>query len=122
MDEHSNNEGADIMSDKALVILSTGEKDKAITGLLWATNALKNRWMEDVKVLFFGPFESLLAEDEEVQKWASQLFEYQTPTACKFISDSNQVSEKLTSLGVQIEYVGQMVADYIKEGYAPMVF
>lgn len=36
------------MSDKAIVIISTAEAEKAYTGLMYAVNALKNRWMEDM--------------------------------------------------------------------------
>ena len=108
--------------DKVLIILSTAEKDKALTGVLYATNLLKHKWLEDVKLCFFGPFEALLAEDKEVQERVAQLAEYQVPVACKFVADNDGVSDKLSQLGIQIEYVGQMVSDYIKEGYVPMVF
>jgi hypothetical protein len=110
------------MDKKVLVILSTAEKEKALTGVLYATNAIKNQWLKDVKLCFFGPFEALLAEDTEVQGWVAQLAEYQAPVACKFISDSRGISEKLTALGIEVEYVGKLVSDYIEDGYIPMVF
>lgn len=110
------------MGNKVLVILSTAEKQKALTGILYTSNALKNKWLEEAKVCFFGPFESLLAEDEEVQKAVAQLAEYQAPVACKFVSDNSGVSDKLSQLGIQLEYVGQMVSDYINDGYVPLVF
>ena len=46
------------MSSKALIILATGEKEKALAGVLYARNAQKNNWLEDVKIIFFGPFEN----------------------------------------------------------------
>lgn len=110
------------MNQKILFILSTAEKDKALTGVLYATNVLKNKWFDDVKLCLFGPFEALLAEDKEVQQWVAQLVEYQVPVACKFIADGHHASEKLGQLGIQVEYVGEMVSNYIKEGYIPMVF
>jgi len=110
------------MSSNVLIILSTGEKEKALTGLLYAVNAQKNKWLEDVKVIFFGPFEKLVCEDDEVVDAASQLLEYQTPVACKFLSDQDGVSDKLGDLGFDVQYVGSMVSDYIKKGYTPMVF
>ena len=110
------------MSSRVLIVLSTGEKEKALTGLLYAVNAQKNKWLEDVKVIFFGPFEKLVCEDDEVVDAASQLLEYQTPVACKFLSDQDGVSDKLSELGFDVQYVGSMVSDYIKKGYTPMVF
>lgn len=114
--------GVDTLDQKLLIILSTAEKEKAITGLLYASNVLKHVWLNDVKLCFFGPFETLLAEDEEVQHWVAQLTELQIPVACKFISDSHGVSEKLGQLGIKVEYVGELVSNYIKDGYVPMVF
>jgi hypothetical protein len=46
-----------------MVIISTAEKDKALTGILYAKNAQKNNWVDDVRVIFFGPFENLVCED-----------------------------------------------------------
>ena len=110
------------MEKKVLIILSTAEKDKAMTGILYATNALKNEWLSEVKLCFFGPFEKLLAEDEEVQKYVDELANLQPPVACKFISDNQGVTEKLTLLGIETQYVGKLVSDYINEGYVPLVF
>ena len=110
------------MTTKVVIILATGEKEKAIAGILYAKNAQKNKWLEDVKVIFFGPFESLVCDDEEVAQEASQLLDYQTPVACKFLSDHSGRSDKLQELGFDVEYVGSMVSNYIKEGYAPMVW
>jgi len=51
------------MAAKVLVIISTAEKEKALTGLMYAVNAQKNRWVAHLKVIFFGPFENLLTSD-----------------------------------------------------------
>ena len=110
------------MAAKVLIILATGEKEKALAGILYAKNAQKNRWLEDVKVVFFGPFESLVCDDEEVTQEASQLLDYQTPVACKFLSDHAGKSDKLQDLGFDVEYVGSLVSTHIKEGFVPMVW
>ena len=110
------------MSSKVLIVISTAEKDKAMTGMLYALNAQKNGWLEDVKVFFFGPFENLVSEDEDVLDAALQLKEFQTPIACKFLSDRDGASEKLAEYGFEVEYIGSMISNYIKQGYIPMVF
>ena len=111
-----------IMSAKVMVIISTAEKDKALTGILYAKNAQKNKWVDDVRIIFFGPFENLVCEDDDVIKAASELLDYQTPIACKFLSDRSGTSDKLTELGFNVEYVGALISDSIKAGYVPMVF
>lgn len=110
------------MSSKVMVIVSTAEKDKALTGIMYAVNAQKNKWVEDLKVIFFGPFENLLCEDEEVVQAASRLLEYETPIACKFLSDRDGISEKLEKIGINVDYVGSIISGYIEKGYIPMVF
>ena len=110
------------MASKVVIILATGEKEKAFAGILYAKNCQKNKWLDDVKVIFFGPFESLVCDDEEVAQEASQLLEYQTPVACKFLSDHSGKSETLENLGFDVDYVGSKVSNYIKEGYVPMVW
>jgi hypothetical protein len=110
------------MNSKVLVVISTAEKEKALTGIMYAANAQKHKWIQDLKVIFFGPFERLLCEDDEVVKAASELLEYQTPIACRFISDSEGITEKIEKLGYEIQYAGTIISDHIKEGYTPLVF
>ena len=110
------------MASKVLIILSTGEKEKALTGLLYARNSQKKKWLDDVKVVFFGPFETLVCRDEEVSEAAAELLQHQTPIACKFLSDQEGTSDRLVELGFDVDYVGSLVSNYIKEGYVPLVF
>lgn len=110
------------MASKVMVIISTAEKAKALTGIMYAVNAQKNKWIDDVKVIFFGPFENLICEDDEVVNAASQLLDYETPIACKFLSDRDDVSAKLENLGYTVDYVGSMISAFVEDGYIPMIF
>lgn len=113
------------MSDKIIAIISTSEAGKARTGVMYALNSLKHGWLEDVKIFFFGPAEQLLLEDKEIQNMVKefQLME-ENAVACKFIADRDGLSEKITDLDmdIQVEYVGKMISDYVKQGYTPMVW
>ena len=110
------------MASKIMVIVSTAEKDKALTGIMYAVNAQKNKWVDDLKVIFFGPFENLVCQDEQVAQAASRLLDYETPIACKFLSDRDGISESLEKMGINVDYVGSLISGYIEEGYIPMVF
>ena len=111
------------MNNKILIIISTSDAGKARTGAMYALNALKHGWMEEVKIIFFGPAQDLLLTDEELQK---KIREYQeieeAVVACKFISDRDKKSEQLSEFGIQVEYVGEMISNYIHEGYVPIVW
>ena len=110
------------MNAKVLVIISSGEKEKALTGLMYARNAKERGWMDEVKVIFFGPSENLLVQDEDIEDMAKQISQTEKPVACKFLSDRDGISEKIEEIGVNVDYVGTIISDLIKEGYAPLVF
>ncbi len=110
------------MSSKVLVIISSGDSEKALTGLMYARNAMSFGWMEDVKVIFFGPSQRLLVENEQVKKAAKEMADQEKPFVCKFISDQDGTSEKIQGLGLKVEYVGPVISDFIQDGYVPMVF
>ena len=111
------------MDGKLVVIISSSDAEKARTGAMYAVNALKHGWMAEVKIFFFGPAQELLLEDAELQNYVK---EYQameeSAIACKFISDRDNKSRQISELGIQVEYVGRMISDLIKEGYIPMVW
>ena len=110
------------MSAKLLIIIATGEKEKAKTGMMYARNAIKHRWLEDVKVVFFGPSERLVAEDEDMAKRAQEIAKLSECVACKHISDTESLSGNLSKLGIKIEYVGPIISNLIEDGYIPMVW
>ncbi|MHA1136306.1 MAG: hypothetical protein ACTSSE_07460 [Candidatus Thorarchaeota archaeon] len=110
------------MSDKLLVIISSGDREKVLTALMYAKNTIKYGWIPDVRTIFFGPAENLLASDSDVKTSAAELANYGTPIACKFLSDRDGISEHIEAIGVEVDYVGSMIADLLKDGYVPMVW
>lgn len=93
-----------------------------MTGLMYAKNAVENEWMGDIKVVFFGPSERLIVEDEDIQKYAIEISDTSDCFACKYLSDEDDISDEIEKLGVKVEYVGSIISDYINEGYTPMVW
>ena len=41
------------MSSKLLVVIATSDKEKALTGMMYAHKTLEEGWMDQVKVIFF---------------------------------------------------------------------
>jgi len=110
------------MSDKLLVIIATGDREKALTALMYAKNTIKYGWLSDVKVIFFGPSENLLVSDTDVTASATELANLSHPLACQFLSDRDNISERIERIGIEVDYVGTIIADLLKEGYSPMVW
>jgi len=111
------------MSDKIVVVISTAEKEKVYAGMMYALNALKQGWMNEVRLVFFGPSEKLLLTDKEMQKYLKEYLELKgEAAACKAISDVDNTSEKIGAMGIQVEYVGEMISNLVKTGFTPMVW
>ena len=110
------------MSSKILVIIATRDREKILTAIMYARNTIAQNWLEDVKVMFFGPSEKLLVEDQEIALEAQKLANIGETIACRFLSDRDKISDKISKLGVTVDYVGTSIAKLIKEGYIPMVW
>ena len=111
------------MHDRVIVIIATAEAAKARTGAMYALNAMKHGWLEDVKLVLFGPAETLFLEDVEFQDLVRQYMDLaKTPLACKFLSDRDGSSGRLRDLGLDVQFVGAPISEAIREGYLPMVW
>lgn len=89
---------------------------------MYASKAIANGWLDEVQVLFFGPSERLLVENEAIAGTAKEIAAVRPPIACRFIADRDGIADSIAELGLKIEYVGTIIADHIKQGYVPMVF
>jgi hypothetical protein len=110
------------MRSKLLAIIATSDREKALAGLMYVHNVLKNKWLDDVKVVFFGPSEKLAIHDDEILRFIKDITASTDCFACKAISDKEGLSERLEEAGVKAEYVGTIVSNAIKDGYLPMVW
>ncbi len=89
---------------------------------MYAKNAIKHQWLDEVKVVYFGPSEQLIYNDLDVANAAIEVAGMGESFACKAISDRDGISEKIDSMGVKVEYVGGIISEHIKQGYVPMVW
>lgn len=116
------------MTNKLLVIISSGEEapDKAMTGMMYAINAKKHKWLDDVNLMFFGPSENMIAKaapETQIGQMLKQAFDLgMTPIACKAISDGSNLTTELKGLGIETEYVGTIISSYIKKDYQVLTF
>jgi hypothetical protein len=112
------------MATKLLVILSSGDREVALdVGLIYPLNAIKNRWMDDVKLIVFGPSEKLAAYDTEVQGKLKELMEAGINViACKWCADRMNITSLIEKAGIQVEYVGPIISQLIKDGWASLAF
>ncbi len=112
------------MATKVFSIISSADREVALeVGLVYPLNAAKNKWMEEVKVIFFGPSERTLAADNEVQARVKELLAVGIEVmACKWCSDRMGITAALEQAGVKVLYVGPVITRLIKDGWAPLTF
>ena len=111
------------MSHKVVVIIGTAELAKAEAGLMYAVNATKYGWLDDVKLFFFGPAEELLLVDEDLQELLREYHRQEkTAVACKFLADREGSGDDLAAMGLEVSYVGEKISQLIKDDYIPMVW
>jgi len=104
---------------KVLIWLASGDRAKLMPGLLWGVNAKRNQWVDEVRVVVFGDSEQTVLHDDElfamVQEIEGALF-------CRRVAEVEGTVEALESKGAELAYVGQPIAQAIKEGYAVVTF
>jgi hypothetical protein len=112
------------MPSKFFALVSSADREVALeVGLIYPLNAAKKGWMDEVKVIFFGPSEKVVANDAEVQGRIKELLEAGVEVlACKWCADRMGISEKLEATGVKVVYVGSIISDLLKEGWASLTF
>ena len=112
------------MATKVFVILSSGDREVALeVGLVYPLNAAKNKWMDEVKLIIFGPSEKVAAYDTKVQERLKKLQEAGVEVmACKWCADRMNITDKLEEVGIKVVYVGTVISQLLKDGWASLTF
>ena len=112
------------MATKVFVLLSSGDREVALeVGLVYLLNAAKKKWLDEVKLIIFGPSEKLAAYDAEVQEKLKELQEAGIEVmACKWCADRMNITDKLEAAGIPVVYVGSIISGLLKDGWASLTF
>lgn len=114
------------MSHKLLVIISSGQenKEKAITGLIFAREMKKNNRSEKVGLIFFGPSERLIASGEkDIDETFKTVREAGIePFACSAIAKRDNIEPMLAQRNIAMEPISKVIARYLDEGFVPITF
>ena len=112
------------MANKVFCIISDSDREQALeVSLVYPANCAKNKWLDEVKVIFFGPSEKLAAFDRQVQEKIKELKDHGVEVlACKWCSDHMGITAPLTAQGITVVYVGPIISQLIKDGWAQLTF
>jgi len=105
--------------NQQLILWTSGDREVALKMVfMYAFNCKKNSWMDNVRLLVWGPSGKLLVEDSELQEKLKALKDAGVELyACKACADMYGISDKLSILGINVIYTGQMLADLQKNGW-----
>ena len=111
------------MADKVVVILASRDRDVLRWGLQYSWRSIESKYLEDVKVVAFGPSEKVITQDPDLQEIIKRIQDLgKVVSACKACSDEEGVSDQLSEMNIEVEYVGSVIGKLIREGYVPMVW
>ena len=105
-------------ADHLLIVWTSGDPDVAHKMVfMYAFNAQKNGWWDQVTLLVWGPSAKLSSEDEDIQASLKKMKDQGVELlACKGCADQYGVSSKLEELGIEVKYTGTYLTDFIKSG------
>jgi hypothetical protein len=106
------------VSNHLLIVWTSGDPDVAHKMVfMYAFNAQKNGWWDQVTLLVWGPSSKLSSEDKDIQASLNKMKEEGVELlACKGCADQYGVSSKLEELGIEVKYTGTYLTDFIKSG------
>jgi len=106
------------------ILWTSGDRDVAIEMVfMYALNAKKEGWFDNVELCIWGPSAILAVEDEEINVRLTYMSKMGVKlTACRSCSDDYDLSEKLEEMGVEVIYMGKPLTDKLKNGVKVLTF
>lgn len=117
-------EGSDSKNRSLLIVWTSGDREVARNMVfMYAANAKKHGWWDEVTLLVWGPSQKLLTEDHQLRHELADMLELGVHiAACKACADRYAVSEDLERLGVEVFYTGQFLTDWISSAGRVITF
>ena len=111
-------------SDRLLVIWSSADREVALHNVLMYThNAKKHGWWDEIRLLIWGPSDTLLIHDQELQEGIrAMIADGIEMLACKACSDRLGATEAMEALGINVFYVGTALTEMLKSGWTTLTY
>lgn len=84
---------------------------------MYACNSMKNSWWDKVTVVIWGATQTLVCEDEEIQKCIADARELGVEfSACLTCADILGTTEKMRSMGLEVVRWGEKLSKLLQAG------
>ncbi|MFA6471308.1 MAG: DsrE family protein [Candidatus Latescibacterota bacterium] len=109
---------------KLLVLWTSGDREVAIkVAFMYTYFMKKSKSWDEVCLVVWGPSAKLLSEDRELQDYIKKMKdEGVILQACKACSDMYGVSDTLSTMGIDVKYMGKPLTDMLKSGWVNLAF
>jgi hypothetical protein len=99
------------------VVWSSGDPDVAHrVCFMYAHNAKRSKWFDQVKLIVWGPSARLLAGDKDLQAYVKRMeADGVEILACVACADSYGVTAKLRELGIEVKGMGKPLTDLLQD-------
>ncbi len=100
---------------KLNVLWTTGEKDVALRMIfVYLLDAKANGWWDEINLIIWGPSAKLVGENRLIRQEIDLLLQSGiTIEACQACTDSYKVTALLSSLGINVHFMGESLTEYL---------
>lgn len=112
------------MENRLAVLWTNGDREVALkVAFMYAFNAKRNDWWEEVELIVWGPSAKLLSEDKELQDYIKKMMEIGVEVnACKACADMYGVTPIIEQMDIVVKYMGVPLTNYLKSGQKVITF
>lgn len=110
---------------KIFLLITSGDP-RILTDVVfpYVRNAKKHGWMDTIRVIFWGPSEKVLVSALEVKAQIIDLVDLlpENVFACQECAEDYHIKDLIEALGVNVEFIGQLISDMLKEEWLQLTF
>jgi hypothetical protein len=110
--------------DRLAVLWTSGDPDVAHrVAFMYAHNAKKAGWFDEVTLIVWGPSQRLLVGDKDLQKKIKEMqADGVVVEACVACAMSFGIVEELKAIGITVKPMGLPLTNYLKSGWKVLTF
>ena len=111
-------------NSRLAVVWTSGDPEVAYrVCFMYAQNAKRQKWFDEVRLIVWGPSARLLAADKNLQAAVKAMAKDGVILeACVSCADMYGVSDQLRALGIDVKGMGQPLSDRLKQGWKVLTF
>ncbi len=115
---------SNVQSDTLVILWTSGDPDVALKVVfMYAGTSARVKWWSHVRLIIWGPSTKLTAENPEIQQGIAKMQENGVAVeACRACADDYGVSDTLSSLGIDVKFMGKPLTEYLKTGKKVLTF